>query len=67
LLGTWSILKFWGEEHPVLILQHMIKLAISDFPTQTFLQLQQTTSQIPESLLYIITLVKLVNTPQHLQ
>jgi hypothetical protein len=35
--------------------------------TQTFLQLQQTTSQIPESLLYIITVVKLVNTRQQLQ
>jgi hypothetical protein len=35
--------------------------------SRTFLQLQQTTSQIPESLLYIITLVKLVNTPQQLQ
>jgi hypothetical protein len=33
LLANCSILKFWGEEHPVLILQHMIKLAISEFPT----------------------------------
>jgi homogentisate 1,2-dioxygenase len=26
LLATWSILKFWGEEHPVLILQHSSNL-----------------------------------------
>lgn len=57
------------RKHPVLILQHMIKLAISDFPTpRHFCNCSKTTSQIPESsLLYISTQIKLVNTPQQLQ